>query len=73
MNLDFGMGECLPGHVIFPPKLKSIGMQAFHTNEILNPTKCIFKEIMMSRRTQVLNFPGLPTFNPKYCAVFYYD
>lgn len=72
-HLDFGMGDCAEGHVIFPPKLKSIGAQAFHTNELLHATRCIFKEIQMSKHTKVINLPAAPCFNPRYCAVFYYD
>lgn len=71
-KMDFGMGDCAEGHVIFPPNLKSIGAAAFLKHNLLST--CIFKEILMSKRTKVKDIIGAgKNFNPKYCAVFYYD
>ena len=71
-KMDFGMGDCAEGHVIFPPNLKSIGAVAFLKNDLLSTY--IFKEILMSKRTKVKDIIGVAkNFNPKYCAVFYYD
>lgn len=71
-TLDFGMGSTRPGHVTFPPSLKRIGPAAF--NKAVSLTSATYlKEIMLSRRTVVQNMLGGKTFDPRVCAVFYYD
>lgn len=72
-RFDFGMGDCPAGHVIFPPALQTIGASAFTRYAVLSTTACIFKEIQMSRYTKVNNMLSSKTFDPRYCAVFYYN
>ncbi|MBQ8621404.1 MAG: Hsp70 family protein [Oscillospiraceae bacterium] len=71
-TLDFGMGTGLPGHVTFPPFLRKIGPAAF--NKAVSLTGATYlKEVMLSKNTAVQNMLGCKTFDPKICAVFYYD
>lgn len=69
--MDFGMGDCAEGHVIFSPNLKSIGPQAFLKHDIFFSS--IFKEVLMSKRTKVKDLPLDKNIKPNFCAVFYYD
>ena len=69
--MDFGMGECVPHVVTFPPDLKEIGSQAFLRAGGL---KCIFHEVNLSRKTKQKTILGMgKPFSEKNCAIFYYD
>ena len=67
-RIDFGDGAPLPGVVKFPPGLQQIGCTAF---SVVSQTHTYLREITISRKTKVSNFPGLNTF--RGCAVFYYE
>lgn len=69
--MDFGMGECIPHVVKFPPSLKEIGAQAFLRAGGL---KCIFHEVNLSKKTKLKSFLGMSkAFSEKNCAIFYYE
>ena len=71
-SIDFGEGYTGYKIVRFPKGLKTIGVHAF--SESSNGfTKCILKEVILSKSTKVKNRLGEKTFHPKHCAVFYYD
>lgn len=72
--LDFGMGECIPHVVTFPPGLREIGSQAFHRLELSGIPKCIFHEVNLSKKTKLKSLLGAyKAFPEKNCAIFYYD
>lgn len=70
--LDFGMGAPRPGFVVFPRGLQFIGALAFLKAMSIN-NGCILKEVHLYRGTKVQNSLSGKTFDPKSCAVFYYD
>lgn len=75
-QVDFGMGDCPPGVVKFPPSLKSIGMNAFtFTEGLLGLTrgKCSLKEVWLSKKTKLKGIGQDKAFTEKKCAIFYYD
>ena len=71
LRMDFGMGPCEVGQVHLPPALKTVGSQAF-AKVLSFSIECIFKVVTISKMTKVKNPIGGKTFDPKYCAVFYY-
>lgn len=71
--MDFGTGNRKYRIVEFPQNLKEIGSNAFDI-DTTGLGKCILNEVTLSKSTKVKNIPLQgKTFNPKYCAVFYYD
>ena len=70
--LDFGMGKPQPWRVTFPTMLKRIGASAFRKSVTFNDG-IFLKEVMLSRRTKVVNPLGGKTFPPGSCSIFYYD
>lgn len=72
--MDFGMGECIPHIVTFPPDLKEIGSQAFNSVGLSGIPKCIFHEVNLSKKTKLKSLLGMSkAFSEKNCAIFYYD
>lgn len=75
--LDFGMGDAAPGVVKLPKDLKSLGeksLDKYIYRRIF--TGCIFREVLMSRKTRWKgsSFKGTKdAFNAATCAVFYYE